>query len=747
MLYIKNYYKLVSMLLCVGFSDILCSKEEQYDVTVVGCARFSNGIGRNAIAAMDYLQDTLKINFKDTRPGYTSFKDIPVHVKKVIKQAKTDAPTTVAILYEALKLPGQIHYTKMPNATIKLAYSMVESTKIPVEWTSILNTHFDAVVVPDEWLVEIYQKCGVKKPIFVVPHPVYMDQFLKNQRKQVPNGRFTFGTNAALSNNKNCELLVEAFIKEFGNEPNVHLHIHTLSQRNDPAALRILKKLKQSGIKTVTISHKELSWKHYAEHMKSLDCYVLISKGEGFSITPREAMAAGIPCIVSNNTAHKTLCKSGFVYPVPAEIMQENLENGYGEPMGYNFTCRLEDVSKALRNIYSDYSYYLNRAQQGREWVKQYDGKILKKRYLNLFKPKSIIFGAENKITDDFMMTNDRNLYNKYTYFLSGHIEQQKPRDKQATKTEKNVVDLKKYDVDFNESLGAHDAYQKKHYQHMLTALKNPAGYATSFKWLSGHSPQELLTLAQKTYAKYKPSHITPSSNPRIPRIFHHIWIGKKPFPEKYKEWQKGWKSIPGWTYKLWTDHEVAHLDMVNKDLYHKEPNLGSRADILRIEILNKFGGVYIDTDFECYEPKMFDFLSNAYDFFCGFHPLDSLYHHQVFAYNNAIIGSIPGHPILKAWLSKRKFVNPSATVIEKGPAYFTRSVLENADKGYRDIIFPPTFFYPVGNMQMNVEPYSTIKNLIKRMKSVKKDSIRPETIAIHWWDGSWTLPHAWFLE
>ena len=228
------------------------------------------------------------------------------------------------------------------------------------------------------------------------------------------------------------------------------------------------------------------------------------------------------------------------------------------------------------------------------------------------------------------------------------------------------------------------------------------------------------------------------SKKPRIPRIFHQIWIGPKPFPKEYEAWQKGWQSIPGWEYKLWTDEDVEKLDLYNKETYYGEKNLGSRANILRIEILYRYGGIYIDTDFEVYKPEMFDFLSNAYDFFCGFHPLDSVYLHQVFAFNNAIIGSIPGHPILKALLEKRKLFKPNGDVVQKGPGLLTVTVLENADKGYRDIIFPPTFFYPIGNAQMHIERYKELNTIEEKIAQAKKDSCKPETIAIHWWDGSW---------
>ena len=62
---------------------------------------------------------------------------------------------------------------------------MIESTRIPDEWSRIINSYFDAVIVPDEFLVEVYTKLVVLKNHFhSFPHPVYLDEFLERPAKQ-----------------------------------------------------------------------------------------------------------------------------------------------------------------------------------------------------------------------------------------------------------------------------------------------------------------------------------------------------------------------------------------------------------------------------------------------------------------------------------------------------------------------------------------------------------------------------------
>ena len=92
------------------------------------------------------------------------------------------------------------------------------------------------------------------------------------------------------------------------------------------------------------------------------------------------------------------------------------------------------------------------------------------------------------------------------------------------------------------------------------------------------------------------------SEVPRIPKIIHHIWLGS-PFPEKYKILRETWKKHhPDWEFVLWTDEDIEAFGLFNKDLYDQSDNYGAKSDIARYEILYRFGGLYIDTDFESEE-------------------------------------------------------------------------------------------------------------------------------------------------
>ena len=87
----------------------------------------------------------------------------------------------------------------------------------------------------------------------------------------------------------------------------------------------------------------------------------------------------------------------------------------------------------------------------------------------------------------------------------------------------------------------------------------------------------------------------------KIPKIIHQIWIGPKKLPNKYKNWMKSWLRFnPEYKYILWQDKDIEKLQMINQKEYKKAKNPGIKSDIARYEILYLYGGIYIDTDFEC---------------------------------------------------------------------------------------------------------------------------------------------------
>ena len=404
---------LLSVCLPVAVTAATCAA---FDLAVVGPIKWADGIGRQSIGLIDCLKDDLTINFVHTHSRQElCLTDVPASVKEIITN-RTSGYSNVIILEDVLSNGNpagvEYYYKKMPEGHIKIAYTMFESTALPDEWADILNNNFDAAVVPDDFLVNVYKKAGVTIPIFVLPLGIYIEALLELPEKIAAHTPFTFAFSGTFSSRKNHRMVLESFAQAFGNDPNVRLVLHG---RNDNETYKsLVRRCKELQLSNVEIICKSFTWNDYLEFLKNSDAYVSFSTGEGFAITPREAMAAGIPCIVSESTAQKTICNSNCVRPVPATITQPAYYPHLQKHVGYDFNVAVKDATAALLDVYQNYNHYLSKARAGRTWVRGYLYKNLRPYYLNLVKPRAVVLGDHNEITADKLITNSPELYQKY---------------------------------------------------------------------------------------------------------------------------------------------------------------------------------------------------------------------------------------------------------------------------------------------------------------------------------------------
>ena len=165
-----------------------------------------------------------------------------------------------------------------------------------------------------------------------------------------------------------------------------------------------------------------------------------------------------------------------------------------------------------------------------------------------------------------------------------------------------------------------------------------------------------------------------------IPRVFHQIWLGEEPFP--YEAERAGWRRFhPDWELRLWQEADLpADLELAEAANRLRQP--AERADILRLELLHRHGGVYLDADFECLKP--IDPLLDGVTCFLGL--LDSG------RVSNAVIGCVPGHPLLAKAMSE---VRPRATYGPVDREGTGPLLLERLRGGFDDVtLFEPNVFY-----------------------------------------------------
>ena len=229
----------------------------------------------------------------------------------------------------------------------------------------------------------------------------------------------------------------------------------------------------------------------------------------------------------------------------------------------------------------------------------------------------------------------------------------------------------------------------------------------------------------QSLYDAYR-ENFTLSDEYKIPKLIHLIWLGSF-LPEKYYPIVESWEKFhPDWTVKVWTDFDVVEFGLINQEAYNRAKNYGEKSDILRYELLYRFGGLYADTDFECLQP--FDEVHRSCEFYLG---VGQTYEPQLWV---GLMGSAPGHPIMKAAIEKIKVgpgdSKPTRILEETSVAYFTPRFFEAAPhcKIGTVVPFPITYFYPFPGAERERTD----------RENIKKEYAKPETMAIHYFDTSW---------
>lgn len=385
------------------------------DVNIVGLIGTETTMPLVGTTIIDVLRTRFSVNLISSRPHLTAseqsiFKqDLPFDPHSLSRSSRHLAP--LSLLTDVIGYKDNPFYQNVPPSLIKIAYSMFEATRLPQMWVDAINTSFDAVVVPDQHLITIYQKSGVKKPIFSIPLPIYLEKLysvksLPTKTKPVP---FVFGISAGFSVRKNYDTLLTAFSQEFGADPNVILKIH--GSWGDPALVRA--KAADLGLKNILIFDTTFSRTDYIEYLSSLNAYVYPSTGEGYSLTPREALALAIPCILSYHTVHKSIRALGILR-VPARTLVKAHFDQFDDDCGYFHHCSVGDLRKALRTMYNDYSHFKQEAWKGRTWTRKFLRSELAPLFATLIHPAKITLGNTNSITSSQLTTNDLSLYRKY---------------------------------------------------------------------------------------------------------------------------------------------------------------------------------------------------------------------------------------------------------------------------------------------------------------------------------------------
>jgi glycosyltransferase involved in cell wall biosynthesis len=187
-------------------------------------------------------------------------------------------------------------HMQLPNAVKgwykgqhRVLFTMWETDTVP-NFMHPWFEHFDQLLVPCEHNVELFSK--YHPDTTCVPLGVDLTFWKSGERNT--DGPFRFHAGGSLWLRKGLDLVVRAFTEL--NLPDAELHIKAAPHAFDTEAVRHPR---------ITLHREWMSKETQRDWYNQADCFVAPARGEGFGLMPLQAIAMGIPTIVSESTGQR----------------------------------------------------------------------------------------------------------------------------------------------------------------------------------------------------------------------------------------------------------------------------------------------------------------------------------------------------------------------------------------------------------------------------------------------------------
>jgi len=253
-----------------------------------------------------------------------------------------------------------------------IAFCVWETSKLPrqpFDWVKALN-EMDAIFVPSKFCKEVFEKSGINKKIYVVPHIIDTEKFKPGKAVKIADiddGKFVFLSVFQWLERKNPQALLMAYLTGFTKDDPVHLvlkcHGISFSMREKERILQEIDKTFLSlnlGISKQESAPVELCFEPLDEDEMPLlyrACHsiVLPSCGEGFCLPVAEAMASGCVPIVTGWSSLAELVEDGTGFRV--DYVLEPATKVYGSPWysAYQNWAKVKILylRKAMRKVFT----------------------------------------------------------------------------------------------------------------------------------------------------------------------------------------------------------------------------------------------------------------------------------------------------------------------------------------------------------------------------------------------------------
>ncbi len=267
-----------------------------------------------------------------------------------------------------------------PNAERFIVIQPWEFGSIPAEWVKAINENVDELWVPSSWVRECYVRDGVDaSKVFVVPNGVSDAFFAEAPALSLPTEKkFRFLFVGGTIPRKGIDILLDGYTRTFTRADDVVLVIKDFGTRTFYRGQNFVEQIRwfqqQPDVPEIVYIGEELDEQQMNGLYRSCHALVHPYRGEGFGLPIAEAMACGLPVIVTGYGAAMDFCNDerAFLIPADVEYFPDNLV-GDLETANRPFWAKPQRnaMEALMERVYRDYPSARQVGERAARWVRE----------------------------------------------------------------------------------------------------------------------------------------------------------------------------------------------------------------------------------------------------------------------------------------------------------------------------------------------------------------------------------------
>ena len=328
------------------------------ELCVVGRCNFATGLGAMTYAACELLSRAYPTCILPTERSLREEDVITLPNGRRMPVCRDYARMKLFLFCDVLwNGTGDNNYLLIPDPStdgqLRIAWIVFDSDELPHVWVDILNNRFDLLLTTSPHLLETAARSGVTIPAASLPIALDLAGALAKPPPRRKDGKIRFGSVAAFHPRKGIETATEAFLTAFAGREDVELVLHSNLAFGDIFD-RVTALIDEFNADNVTLTHERLSAAEKDRLIRSFDVLLNCSRGEAYSVGPREALAAGCALVLSDVGGHRDLAGLPGVFSispklaVPARYPEIN-----GMVFGEQQAVTVPAVADALRQAHA----------------------------------------------------------------------------------------------------------------------------------------------------------------------------------------------------------------------------------------------------------------------------------------------------------------------------------------------------------------------------------------------------------